>query len=141
MPLLTYLAFSYGYQKHIFYNIWVAITLSIEYNSYYSYCILLAISVYCVLIQRPSTYHSCDTQHPCTVVYDIFDYCYTWSCVVCWVFLLERAFSSVLLNVRGIAYRAVYAVHSVYYGHIETIHMCTDYQGVHDYPGQLANTC
>ena len=32
-----------------------------------------------------------------------FAYCYTWSCVVLWVLLIERAFSSVLLNVCGIA--------------------------------------
>ena len=25
----------------------------------------------------------------------------------------------------------------VYYGHIGTIHMCTDHQGVHDYPSQF----
>ena len=33
--------------------------------------------------------------------------------------------------------RAVYAVQPVYYGHIETIHKCTDYQGVPDNPGQF----
>ena len=37
--------------------------------------------------------------------------------------------------------RAVYAVQPVYYGHIETIHKCTDYQGVPGYPGQFTSTC
>ena len=31
----------------------------------------LASYIVCMLIQRPFTYHSCDTQHPCTVVCDI----------------------------------------------------------------------
>ena len=37
--------------------------------------------------------------------------------------------------------RAVYAVQPVYYGHIGTIHKCTDYQGVPDYPDQFKSTC
>ena len=37
--------------------------------------------------------------------------------------------------------RAVHAVQPVYYGHIETIHKYTDYQGVPDYPDQFTSTC
>ena len=36
--------------------------------------------------------------------------------------------------------RAVLAVPPVYYGHIETIYKCNDYQGVPDYPGQFRST-
>ena len=49
-------------------------------------------------------------------------------------FLISFLMSKMLL-------RAVYAVHPVYYGHIETFHKCTDYQGVPDYPGQFTSTC
>ena len=37
--------------------------------------------------------------------------------------------------------RTIYAVQPVYYGHIETIQKCTDYQGVADSPGQFTSTC
>ena len=37
--------------------------------------------------------------------------------------------------------RAVHAVQPVYDGYIGTIHKCTDYQGVLDYPGQFTSTC
>ena len=52
VPLLTYLAFSYGYQNVHFYNIWLAITIFIEeMATIYSY---ITSYLYCVLIQRSS---------------------------------------------------------------------------------------
>ena len=36
--------------------------------------------------------------------------------------------------------KTVHAVQPVYYGHIETIRKCTDYQGVPNYTGQFTST-
>ena len=98
MPLLTYLAFSYGYQNVHFYNIWLY-----SYNyihkvyGYYSY-----ITSYLYWYLHTETIHISFMwytafMYSCTWY---FVYCYTWSCGACWVLLLERAFSSVLLNVQ-----------------------------------------
>ena len=83
-------------------------------------------------MQRPFTYHSCDTQHTCTVVHDICLLLHMKQC--CLVSASIRQGFLILLIAR-----AVHAVQPVYYGHIGIIHKCTDYQGVPDYSGQFTS--
>ena len=55
MPLLTYLAFLNGYQKRTFYNILVAITLSIEYIATIATVILL-LAIYTAYLYKDHTH-------------------------------------------------------------------------------------
>ena len=86
-----------------FYNIWLAITISIEYITtiYSNICMAISSYIACLYRDHPHIIHVIHSIHVQLCM--IFVYCYTWSCVACWVLLLERAFSSVLLNVQDVA--------------------------------------
>ena len=109
------------------------------YDCYITIAILLAIYVTVPgilrnYIQRPSTYHSCDTQHPCTVVHDI--------CLLLHMklyCLLNASIREGFLISSAEGQRCCGELYMQYmtcvlwtYGNI---HKCTDYQGVPDYLG------
>ena len=93
-----------------------------------------------MLIQRLFTYHSCDTQHPRTVVHNIL-FTVAHEVVLLAKCFYQRGLSHQFCLMSKMLLRAVHAVQPVYYGHIGTIHKCTGYQGVPDYPGQFIGIC
>ena len=86
-------------RMHIF-TTRLAITISIEYMAtIYSYNMVSSLAI---LRAYTETIHILFMWYTAFMYSSAwyFVYCYTWSCVACWVLLLERAFSSVQLNIQ-----------------------------------------
>ena len=140
MPLLTYLALSHGYQKRTFYNIWVAITLSIEYiatetihisfmwytASTYScveyFCLLLHMKLCCVLgaaIKEDFLISSVRYPWHCLELYMQYNLCImdTFGPFICKLIIRVSMIIQVSLQIHAKA-------------HFGTMTNCVDYAGV-----------